>query len=88
MDCRRTGRFFFNSILISLVKGNRKSISFFKYAEEYIDELEKTNKHSRASSDKARINRTKEFTNNRDFSFQEIDQAFLKKLRVFLISKH
>ncbi len=88
LEFESNNRFYTGASILKLVKGNRKSISFIKYAEEYIDELEKTKKHSRASSDKARINRTKEFTNNRDFSFQEIDQAFLKKLRVFLISKH
>ncbi|GAA4276738.1 site-specific integrase [Aquimarina mytili] len=88
LEFESNNRFYTGASILKLVKGNRKNISFFKYAEEYIEELEKTNKHSRASSDKARIKRTKEFTNNRDIAFQEIDQAFLKKLRVFLIAKH
>lgn len=72
--------------IYKMLKGNRKGMTFFQLAEDFILDLEKSGKHSRASNDGGIINRFKNFLNGKDIPFHEIDEPLLKKLRVHLIS--
>jgi site-specific recombinase XerD len=73
--------------IIDLVKGDRKNSSFFDLADEYIKEKEKKGDHNRAISDNSMINNVKEFANNNNLSFQEIDERFLNKFKIYSLSK-
>lgn len=58
--------------------------SFKEMADKYLDDLEKTNKLQRLSSDKARVGHFVKFVDNDDLSFQEIDESLLRKFSLFL----
>ncbi len=58
--------------------------SFKEIADKYLDELEKTNKLQRLSSDKARVGHFAKFVDNDDLSFREIDEALLQRFSLFL----
>ncbi|WP_303316841.1 site-specific integrase [Flavivirga abyssicola] len=58
--------------------------SFKEIADEYLNELEKTNKLRRLSSDKARVNHFTRFVDNDALSFQEIDEALLRRFSLHL----
>ncbi len=64
-----------------------ENTSFFEVAEEYLEELKRNKKFSRISSDKPRINHLKKFNKNNHLTFQEIDEAFLKKFMTYLREK-
>ena len=61
-----------------------KSTKFFELAKEYLDELEHNKKMSRLSSDKARVGHVLKFVNSKQLTFQEIDEAFLKRFMLHL----
>jgi integrase len=61
-----------------------KDNTFFKQADLYIKRLEKTGNFNRISAEKPRIKRVKEFLNNRDVHFSEIDATFLKDFKAWL----
>lgn len=65
-----------------------KMNDFFLLADEYFDELEKTNKYNRISAERPRVNHLKVFNHNNSLRFEEIDQALLKKFQVWLKSKY
>jgi integrase len=71
-----------------MIKGKRKNMTFFKLAEEYLDELQKSGKFTRHSADSGRINRFREFLGDQDIGFHEIDEALLRKLKIYLISNN
>src|SRR5690606_27070469 len=50
----------------------------------YLDNLEKTNKLQRLSSDKARVGHFIRFVDNDDLSFREIDEALLRRFSLYL----
>ncbi|WP_373518768.1 phage integrase SAM-like domain-containing protein [Pricia sp.] len=58
--------------------------SFKDIADKYLDELEKTNKLQRLSSDKARVGHFVRFVDNDDLSFREIDEALLRRFSMYL----
>lgn len=60
--------------------------SFKEIADKYLDNLEKTNKLQRLSSDKARVGHFVRFVDNDDLSFREIDEALLRRFSVHLKS--
>lgn len=64
-----------------------ESTSFYDVAQEYLDELERDNKLSRLSSDKARVNHLVKFTKSNQLTFQEIDERLLNKFKVYLKTK-
>jgi integrase len=70
------------------IKSERRTTSFFELAENYIADLEAMEKYCRASSDGAKLSRLKTFHTDHDLQFYEIDEFFLRKLRVYLIGKH
>jgi integrase len=61
-----------------------KEGTFFKQADLYLKQLEKTGKYNRHSADKPRIERFKEFQNNIDVHFSEIDIPMLKRFQAWL----
>jgi len=70
------------------IKSERRTTSFFELAENYIADLEAMNKYCRSSSDGAKLSRLKKFHTDHDLQFYEIDEHFLKRLRVTLIGKY
>lgn len=58
--------------------------SFKELADKYLDNLEKTNKLQRLSSDKARVGHFVKFVDNNDLSFREIDEALLRRFSQYL----
>lgn len=71
--------------IYKMLKGNRKMMTFFQLANDFILDLRKAGKHTRAISDGARINQLKNFFDN-NIRFHEIDEPLLKKLKVYLLS--
>ncbi|WP_422858709.1 phage integrase SAM-like domain-containing protein [Flagellimonas sp. S174] len=63
------------------------STSFFEVAEEFLNELEADNKIARLSADKARVNHVLSFSKNKQLTFQEIDEQFLRRFRSYLRNK-
>lgn len=63
------------------------STSFFVYAEELIAQLKMANHFGTARSYKGVISVLKEFWNNRDLQFQDINYRFLTKFETHHISK-
>jgi len=74
--------------IIDSIRNNVKGKTFFDLANEHIQDLIKAKKHNRAISDRSKLNRINEFINNRDLPFEEIDQNFLKKMKIQLMSKN
>ncbi len=72
--------------ITSTIRGNRNNKSFFIRAEEHFDNLKKLGKIRRVNSDRSRLNRIQEFCQNKNLEFKEIDQAFLRRLKAYLIS--
>ncbi len=58
--------------------------SFKEIADKYLDNLEKTNKLQRLSSDKARVGHFVRFVDNDDLSFREIDETLLRRFSLYL----
>lgn len=56
-----------------------EKISVFKYCQEIIDRLEKTNRIGDATVKKDLLRSLKKFTNNKDIAFSEINYSFLLK---------
>lgn len=61
--------------------------TFNQVAQSYLDELERTSKLKRLSSDKTRVNHFNTFANNDDLTFQHIDESFLKRFSLHLKTK-
>jgi|TARA_R110000868_G_scaffold347222_1_gene608286 site-specific recombinase XerD len=72
--------------IIDSIRQNAEKLSFFDLAADHVDDLIKLNKHNRAISDNSKINRIKEFTKNRNLTFEEIDENLLKKMKIYLHS--
>jgi len=62
--------------------------TFFEIAQEHLDDLKQTEKLNRLSCDKAWIGFISKFHKSSQLTFQEIDERFLKKLMIYLKSKH
>ncbi|SIQ20811.1 site-specific integrase [Maribacter ulvicola] len=62
--------------------------TFFELAQEHLDDLERSNKLNRLSSDKAWVGFILKFHKSKQLSFQEINERFLKKLMVSLKSEY
>ncbi|MBJ6367690.1 site-specific integrase [Snuella sedimenti] len=67
---------------------SKKKLSFFELAQEHLEELEIYNKHNRLSSDTAYVNYIQRFNKSKELSFDEIDERFLRKLKIYLIKEH
>ncbi|MCX2838453.1 site-specific integrase [Salinimicrobium sp. MT39] len=65
-----------------------ESNTFFEVAKDFLDELEANKKLSRLSTDKARVNHVLNFSKSKQLTFQEIDEQFLRKFKIYLRKKH
>lgn len=63
-------------------------VSFFEFAQEHLDDLETSNKYGRLSTDSAYVSYILNFNKSKQLSFEEIDERFLKKLKIHLIKQH
>tara|TARA_R110002033_G_scaffold165923_1_gene204245 strand:- start:7013 stop:8227 length:1215 start_codon:yes stop_codon:yes gene_type:complete len=61
-----------------------KKRAFFELAQEHLDELEVANKFSRQSVDRGILSNIAKFNKSRQLPFIEIDEHFLKRLKVYL----
>ena len=64
-----------------------ESTTFFEVAQGYLLELERNKKLSRLSSDKARVGHVIKFAKSNQLTFQEIDEPFLKRFKLYLRTK-
>jgi len=67
------------------IKSNSSKTSFLKLATEHINNLNSLGKHNRASSEQGMLNNIRLMLKNSDILFHQIDESFLKNLKVFLI---
>ncbi|TYC10549.1 tyrosine-type recombinase/integrase [Bizionia gelidisalsuginis] len=63
------------------------SLTFFDYAKEHIEALEAEGKINRKYTDSAWLSFIERFHKSKQLTFQEIDERFLGKLKVFLKGK-
>lgn len=73
--------------IVDIIKGGSQGHSFFELAEEYIQEKKTKGDHNRAISDKSMINNLKEFASNSKLTFEEIDENFLNKFKIYSLAK-
>ncbi len=75
-----------NQIKKEIYASNNNS-TFFELAQEHLDDLERSSKLNRLSTDKAWIGFVLKFHKSKQLSFQEINERFLKKLTINLKAK-
>jgi integrase/recombinase XerD len=68
------------------VIGGQSPVSFFQYADKYVDSIFSRGKINVAKSERSRINKFKEFLKGRSVEFFEVDVAMLKNLKIHLLS--
>ncbi|MBN1185377.1 MAG: site-specific integrase [Bacteroidales bacterium] len=73
--------------LKNLIKRKRNGITFFKYAQEYLNDLYGSGKIKVYKSDKSRIENFKKFMNNNDPFFEDISTEVLKQFVNYLKGK-
>ena len=88
LELESSKQFFSASQISEIMKGNKKSSTFISYARSHIKDLERIGKHPQAVADRSRINRIQSFLNSNDIPFQQINNTFLKQLRVYLITNY
>ncbi|WP_339629175.1 site-specific integrase [uncultured Maribacter sp.] len=76
-----------NQIKKEIFSSNNQ-FTFFEISQEHLDDLKLAEKLNRLSCDKAWIGFIFKFHKSKQLTFQEIDERFLKKLIVYLKSKH
>ena len=60
------------------------SLTFFDYVDEHLEALEVEEKMNRLSTDSAWVSYIEKYCNARHLTFQEIDERFLKKFKIYL----
>jgi len=60
------------------------NLTFFDYAKDHLETLEADKKISRLSTDSGWVSYIRRFSKDENLTFQEIDERFLKKLKVYL----
>lgn len=65
-----------------------ENATFFEIAQEHLDDLDRSNKLNRLSSDKAWIGFILKYHKSKQLTFQEITERFLKKLIIYLKVEH
>lgn len=66
------------------IKKEYKSTSFFKLADKYIENLERSGKHNRTSAEKPRIKHFREFLKGQDIDFRDITEMILRRFQAWL----
>jgi integrase len=81
-----------DDITAALIKreiyNSSKNLTFFEIANEHLEELEASHKFNRLSSEKALVGYILKFNKTNQLTFKEIDESFLKKLKVYLIKEY
>ncbi len=65
-----------------------ESTDFFTYAQDYLDDKNRTGKHSQYVQGVVAFNKVEEFEGERFLPFNEIDSEYLKEFQNFLIQDH
>jgi len=65
------------------IKRTGKSISFFSLANERIEEYRNKGTYSVAQAERSIVNNLKKFTKGKELHFEEIDQSFLSRFKVY-----
>lgn len=86
LELETANKNFSASQIVDTIKRNRKGLSFFEFADDYILNLEKLGKIKRARPIKSRINKFNEFVKNKNLTFPEIDVNLLKRFKTHYIS--
>lgn len=73
-----------SSKIVELAIGGKKKMTFFQQVDLHLSELEGQEKYARHTNERARAKVLREFTKT-DLAFAQIDEAFLKRLRSWLI---
>ncbi len=60
------------------------SSTFYEVANDFLFELEANKKLAQLSADKARVNHVINFYKSKQLTFPEIDEAFLRKFKIYL----
>ncbi len=63
---------------------NSYIMTFSEVSDTYLNELEKNNKLTRFFTDKVRVNHVLNFNKSKQLTFQEIDEAFLRRFKSYL----
>jgi hypothetical protein len=69
------------------IYSSKENLSFYEVAQDYLTELEQNEKLNRLSSDKARVGHVLRFARSNQLTFQEINESFLKKFKLYLRTK-
>jgi integrase len=69
------------------IYSSKENLSFYEVAQDYLTELEQNKKLNRLSSDKARVGHVLRFARSNQLTFQEINESFLKKFKLYLRTK-
>ncbi|GFZ81582.1 transposase [Aquaticitalea lipolytica] len=62
----------------------KSSLTFFDFANEHLEGLQAENKINRYSTDSAWLSYIEKYCSGRHLTFQEIDECFLKKFKIYL----
>lgn len=65
-----------------------KSSTFYEVANDFLFELEANKKLAQLSADKSRVNHIINFYKSKQLTFAEIDEAFLRKFKIYLKKEH
>src|SRR5690606_33567099 len=65
-----------------------KSSTFYEVANDFLFELEANKKLAQLSADKSRVNHVMNFYKSKQLTFAEIDEAFLRKFKIYLKKEH
>lgn len=84
VDLQSANKDFSANQIKEVLYSDSKSSTFFEVANDFLSELESNKKLSQFSTDKARVNHVINFYKSKQLTFQEIDEAFLRKFRIYL----
>ena len=65
-----------------------KKLSFFELAQEHLDDLEASENYNRLSCDSGLLSYVRSYHKSKQLTFKEIDERFLKKLKIHLQRNH
>lgn len=84
VDLQSNNKDFSANQIKEVVYSNSMSSTFYEAASDFLSELESNKKLSQLSTDKARVNHVINFYKSKQLTFEEIDETFLRKFRVYL----
>lgn len=66
--------------------GCNKNFTFFQFAEDYLNDLDKQKKYTVVGPERSRVNSFKDFLNGEDLFFNDVNVALINKFKVYLVS--